>query len=413
MKLGYLLNTYPVTSGTFIRREIAGVEAEGLPVTRYAVRRWDDQLVDPLDQAEQAKTHYLLTGNAKALATAFAAELKDNFAGVRRALPVWRQIAKATPGIARPIAYLLEAAYLRRRTAADGVTHLHTHFATNATTVAMLCHLMGGPTYSFTAHGPDEFVSPEQFRFDLKMEHARFAVAISHYGRMQLLRWGGLEHREKIHIGRCGLPLEDFAPSPVPESQTLICIGRLCPQKGQALIPEAVAPLVREFPQLKIVLIGDGETRGLIESEIDRLNLRNNIELTGWMENRLVREHLKEARALMLPSFAEGLPIVIMEAMALGRPAISTYIAGIPELLDAECGWIVPASSVEDLRAAIRDCLTASPSRLSAMGAEARRRVEQHHDITRLGRQLAAWFEGREAPTETQAPDLPKARTAC
>lgn len=394
MKIAYLLNTYPVTSGTFIRREILALEARGLEIKRFAVRRWDQELVDPRDIAEREKTEYLLSGNAPALIGSFAKEVISNPGGVVKAFEPLRRLMKASGDFIRPLAYLLEAAHLKQRCRAEGVEHIHCHFSTNAPAVAMLSRILGGPSYSFTAHGPDEFVAPEQNRFDLKMQHAAFAIAITHYARMHLIWRSGIEHRHKIHVARCGLDLSEFEPSDVTaDARELICVGRLCAQKGQTLIPEAIAPLVAEFPDLKIVLIGDGDTRSLIEDEVRRLGLENNIELTGWMANKDVIERLKRSRGLLLPSFAEGLPIVIMEALALGRPAISTYIAGIPELLDSECGWIVPTSSVDDLREAIREAMAASPEELSKLGREGRRRIEARHDIELLADALQSHIE--------------------
>ena len=393
-RVGYLLNTYPVTSATFIRREIQAIERRGWDVVRYAVRRWDQPLVAPEDEAEAERTHYVLTGNAPALGQALVRQGLVGPAALARALPAWRAIARQTDGAARAAAYLAQAAYLLARSEADGVRHVHCHWSTNTATVAMLCRLMGGPTYSFTAHGPDEFVCPERIRFDLKVGHAAFVVAITHYARMQLIRWGGIEHRDKIIVGRCGLDLDAFeSHADTPTPPTFVCVGRLCPQKGQTLIPEAVEPLAREFPDLRVVLIGDGETRPQIEAEIAARGLEETFELTGWMANAEVRERLANARALLLPSFAEGLPVVIMEAMAQGRPAISTYIAGIPELVDPSCGWLVPASSVDDLRAAMRDALTATPRRLAEMGREGRRRVEASHDVDALAGLLTDRFE--------------------
>ena len=382
-----------MTSATFIRREVQAVERLGWDVRRYAVRRWDQDLVDPADEAEAERTHYVLTGNASGLGRALVRQGLVSPRELARALPAWRAIARETDGAARSAAYLAQAAYMRARTRADGVGHVHCHWATNTASVAMLCRLMGGPSYSFTVHGPDEFVCPESLRYDLKVEHAAFVVAITHYARMQVLRWGGIGHRHKVIVGRCGLDLDAFeshADEPAPP--TFVCVGRLCPQKGQTLIPEAVEPLAREFPDMKVVLIGDGETRGEIEAEIEARGLQATFELTGWRANAEVRARLAGARALLLPSFAEGLPIVIMEAMAQGRPAISTYIAGIPELVDASCGWLVPASSVDDLRAAMRDALTATPRRLAEMGREGRARIEARHDVDDLARLLTKRF---------------------
>ncbi|MEM1410392.1 MAG: glycosyltransferase family 4 protein [Pseudomonadota bacterium] len=394
MRIGYFLNTYPVTSGTFIRREIEALERRGLVIKRFAARRWEQPYVDPRDKAEAERTEYLLSDHGKlGLLKALIKEGFTNIGGIKRAWSAWRAVQKSVGGLARPVAYFAEAALLRQRCAQEGIEHIHSHFGTNATAVAMLCRLLGGPSYSFTAHGPDEFADAPHMNFDLKVGHAAFAVAISHFARMQLIRWGGTEHRDKLLIGRCGLDLREFEPSPVPsESQTFVCVGRLCPQKGQALIPEAIAPLTDQFPELKVVLIGDGDSRAEIEAEIVKHGVEEHIVLAGWMANKEVLETVRQSRALLLPSFAEGLPIVIMEALALGRPAISTFIAGIPELLDGDCGWIFPASSVEGLRFSLRDALGRSQQELDALGQEGRRRIEDRHDIDGLAMLLHRAF---------------------
>jgi len=152
------------------------------------------------------------------------------------------------------------------------------------------------------------------------------------------------------------------------------------------------AALRDEFPDLRIVLIGDGPTRQLLERSIAEYGVEHMIELRGWQSGSAVRQALHEARALLLPTFAEGLPVVIMESLALGRPVISTYIAGIPELLDSGCGWIVPSGSELHLREAIRDCLLATPAQLATMRADGRQRIEAQHDVRRNAGRLKELF---------------------
>ena len=395
IRIGYLMNTYPVTSGTFIRREIEALEALGVTVRRYAIRRWSEELVDEGDEAEQARTSYLLSGRPLALVAAFLAELAANPAGIARALGAWVGLVRnAGGGLIRHAAYLLEAASLRRLAARDGIGHVHAHFSTNPAAVAMLAHLMGGPSYSFTAHGPDEFLDPQGSSLALKIEKAAFVVAISHFARTTLALAGGIEAWEKIHVVRCGIAIAEFPPdgTPFEGNATLVCVGRLCPQKGQRLIPRAVAALTERHPDLRVVLIGDGESRGAIEAEIARAGLADRIELLGWRSNAEVRERIGRARALLLPSFAEGLPIVLMEALALGRPVVTTYIAGIPELVDRSCGWIVPAGSEDDLVAALDAAMRATPGELAALGREGRRRVEERHDLHASAARLRSLF---------------------
>lgn len=393
-KIAYLMNSYPMTSTTFIRREIEALEKQGVEITRYAVRHWDGELVDPDDIEEQRQTHYLLTGNASVLIGAFLSELLKNPAGVIRSFGPWMTLLRnARGGLIRHIAYLLQAAYLRGRAKADGIAHIHVHFGTNATAVAMLSRLMGGPSYSFTVHGPDELTDAPLLSFPQKIEHAEFVSAISHFCKSQLIRFSSIRFSEKIKIVHCGLALDGFHPTPAPDNNTFVCVGRLCPQKGQAQLPAAVAALRDDFPNMKVVLIGDGESRADIESEIARYGVEDQIEILGWVENRRVREAVANGKTFLLPSFAEGLPVVIMEALALGRPVISTYIAGIPELLDHECGWIIPAGSHDALVDALRSALSASAQELAAKGEEGRLRVEREHDVDKEAEKLRILFE--------------------
>ena len=396
MKIAYLLNTYPLISTTFIRREIEGLEAAGLEVRRFACRRWEGTLVDPSDVADQQRTEYMLTGNTPGLLRAFATELVANPVGLARAAAAaWRLFRNARDGAARHVAYLVQAAYFKRRARAEGITHVHAHFATNATAVAMLSRLMGGPDYSFMAHGPDEFENTDRLSFDLKMRHARFIAAISNFCRVQLVRASSWSHWDKIAIVHCGLAIGDFTPNHdfSVDNQTFVNVARFNAQKGLLLIPPMLAQLKDEFPRLRVVLIGDGEERPALEAAIAKHGVGHMIELRGWQANTQVRAALLESRGLLLPSFAEGLPVVIMESLALGRPVVATYIAGIPELVDERCGWLVPAGSVDALVEALRQALRATPETLAEMGREGRRRAVAQHDVTVESGRLKQLFE--------------------
>lgn len=408
MKLAYLLNTYPAPSGTFIRGEIEALEANGVAVTRLAVRRYDGKLVDPDDIREQGLTRYLLDGNVAGLCAAALKEIAINPRGMLRALPSWfRLLRTARGGFIRHVAYLMQAAALRQEASRLGLDHVHSHFSNNAVAVAMLSRRLGGPSYSFTAHGPDEFLQPERQSFPEKIGRAAFVIAISDYCRGLLIELARNEQvQTKVHIARCGLALDRFTPAPPVESgnHTLVCVGRLCPQKGQVHIPAAVAALKSRFPDIKVVLVGDGESRSAIEQEIARHGVAREVVLHGWATNEEVRRLIAESRALLLPSYAEGLPIVIMETFAIGRPVISTTIAGIPELVDSRCGWLIPPGDHEALVAAMAAALAASPETLHRMGLEGRHRVEQMHDRRRLANQLRQLFgQARSIGTPAEA----------
>lgn len=395
MKIAYLLNTYPAPSSTFIRGEIEALEERGVEIVRLAVRRFDGPLVDPAAIREAGATRYLLDGNLTNLLVASLKELAVNPLGLARALPTWwRLLRNARGGVVRHVAYLMQAAALRQETQRQGARHVHTHYSNNPTTVAMLAAILGGPSYSFTAHGPDEFVDPQLLSFEEKIARAAFVIAISGYGRKLLAGLARSEDEAKIHIVHCGIELDGFevAPPIAPENQTFVCVGRLCPAKGQVHIPAAVAALRERFPGIRVVLVGDGESRAKIEQEIARHDVGREVVLHGWASNQEVRRMVTGGRALLLPSYAEGLPIVIMEAFALGRPVLSTTVAGIPELVDHECGWLVEPGNHDQLVAAMSAALEASPAELQKMGLRGRARVEQRHDRRVLGRQLHRLF---------------------
>ncbi|SFL93523.1 Glycosyltransferase involved in cell wall bisynthesis [Methylorubrum salsuginis] len=396
-----------MTSTTFIRREIEALEQRGLEIRRFAIRAWPVALVDLRDVAEQGRTEYLLTGNLAGLVGAFLREAADNPGGLLRSLPTWLRLARDTGGLVRPMAYLMQAALLRRRAAKEGIDHIHVHFATNATAVAMLARLMGGPGYSFTAHGPDEFADSATLSVAPKIARARFVVAISDYCRDRLAGLAGPGDAAKIHLARCGLALEEF-PDGDPEtdalaaaSQTFVCVGRFCPVKGQVLIPQAVAALAPRFPRLRVVLVGDGESRPAIEAAIRAHDVSDRVILHGWAPNAEVLALIRTSRALLLPSEAEGLPVVIMEALALRRPVITTRIAGIPELVDDSCGWLISPGDGVALTGALAAALDCPPAEWAAKGAAGRERVECLHDRRSLARALNRLFAeaGRsEAP---------------
>jgi glycosyltransferase involved in cell wall biosynthesis len=195
-------------------------------------------------------------------------------------------------------------------------------------------------------------------------------------------------------VVHCGLePEYAGGAQPAPAAARLVCLGRLVEQKGQLLLIEAARVLAGKGLEFELVLVGGGEMRDEIEALIARYGLVQRVRLTGAISTEKLREELLQARALVLPSFAEGLPMVIMEAMALRRPVLSTYIAGIPELvLHGENGWLFPAGSVDALAAAMEDCLSRSPEKLRAMGEAAHARVRDRHSVDVQASKLARLF---------------------
>ena len=395
MKIAYFVNQYPKVSHTFIRREILALERQGFEVQRVALRGWDTPVPDEEDRTERDRTRYVLRNGAYALVLpAVRCLLKSPvrfFAAVALAMKMSR--ASRERPMVYHLAYLAEACVVLSWVKAFGARHVHAHFGTNSAEVAMLTRALGGPPFSFTVHGPDEFLRP--MGLPEKIRRSAFAVAVSSYGRSQLyLR---LPHRDwpKVHVVHCGLEnkIFDMAPVPVPDTPRFVCVGRLSEEKGQMLLLEAVARMAARHIPVELVLVGDGPLRGELEKLIEKYQLGAHVRITGWISNRQVREEIVRARALVLPSFSEGLPVVIMEAMALRRPVLTTFIAGIPELVHpGENGWLFPAGSLDDLTNALEACLTTTIDELQKLGDAGYGRAKARHSIDVEAGKLAEMF---------------------
>lgn len=397
LKVAYLVSQYPKVSHSFIRREIFALERRGWQVFRLSIRGWNGQLVDSADISERGKTVFVLKGGAPALMSAL---LRQIARAPRRFFTTLMLTMRMMRGSDRPfiwhLIYLAEACWISARLREKGISHIHAHFGTNPAEVAMLVGALTGIGFSVTIHGPEEFDRARAIHLGEIIRRASFVAAISSFGRSQLYRTVDQRYWDKIRVVHCGIDAEFSALDGVTPSQTgrLVCVGRLCEQKGQLLLICAAAALAEEGYDFKLVLVGDGEDRGAIEAAIARYNLGNRVEITGWADAERVRREILAARALVLPSFAEGLPVVLIEAMILGRPVLSTYIAGIPELvIDGETGWLFPAGSQDDLLAAMRVCLDAPRDLLRTMGEAARARALKRHRIDEQVGELARLFE--------------------
>ena len=386
MRLAYLCNLYPAVSHSFVRREVEAVERAGHEVHRFSLRRPRPDLRDPADQREAKRTELVLAQGILRLLFAATVLLVSRPVRTLDAIAAARRLSAAGfKQKVRHIAYWLEAAWLARRLEQLRVEHLHAHFGTNPAAVAAIVRAWGGPPFSFTVHGPDEFDAPVTLSLPAKIDAANFVVAISSYGRSQLMRWSSPDQWPKIGVVRCGLDRDflDAPADPVAADSEFVCVARLSAQKGLPLLIAACVRLRAGGERFSLTIIGDGEMRGLLEAEIVRLNLGDVVRLAGVRTAAEIRDHLKGCRAFVLPSFAEGLPMVIMEALALQRPVISTAIAGIPELVDDSCGWLIPAGSEDALADAMAAALHSSAEDLSAKGAVGRERVRQMHDADR------------------------------
>lgn len=381
--VAYVVNRYPGPSHSFIRREILALEAQGCRVQRFSVRPGEVAADGGDDIAELARTRVLLAGSRIGLLVRAVLTL------LVRPLRAWRATLltlrlgwRSDRGVLRHLAYLVEAAELVRRLDAD-VGLLHAHFGTNSTFVAMLATELGGPPFSFTVHGPEEFERAHGIALAEKVARAQFVAAISDFCRSQLWYFVPVEHWAKIVIVRCGVDATFLLPEPLPlpAASELLWVGRLAPQKGVPVLLAACRLLADRRVPFRLTVIGGGPLDAWARAEVVRAGLVEQVVFAGWRHAVSIREHMDAARGLVLASFAEGLPVVLMEAMARQRPVIATRIAAIPELVvPGETGWLVAPGRADQLAAAMQAMLSMPSAELLRLGAEGRQRVAAAHD---------------------------------
>jgi len=397
LNIAYLVNKYPAVSHSFIRREIAGIEGAGGTVFRFSVRHSDPELLPEIwDKREYEKTEVILENSwfslvLRMLLDALASPMQ--FAHVMRVAFAGSSLLPSD--IVRRIAYIAEASWLTRQLKNRDVKHLHAHFGTNSAMVARLAYKLGGPPYSFTVHGPDEFDRPIELDLRGKISDALFAVAISNFGKGQLMRWANYRDWGKIEVIRCGVDdnfIWNNGSKPTYEKTQFASIARLSGHKGIPLLIQAAAILKDDGYRFTIQLIGGGEMQQQVENMIRDYDLQDHVNLVGWASSMEIVECLLDSKAMVLPSFAEGLPVVIMEALALEVPVIVTAIAGTPELVNNQCGWLIPSGSVDALAEALKTAMQTPPQTLAKMGKVGRERVVSLHDSMKNGAELFKLF---------------------
>ena len=393
MNISYLINQYPKVSHSFIRREILALERQGFHVQRIAQRGWRDTLVDAQDMSEREKTQYIVRlGIARMMLAAIAVAFAKPAVFFKTLVLAFRLRKGSDTSLIYHLVYFLEACQMQAWLKAHQSQHIHAHFGTNSSEIAMFASQLSGIPYSFTVHGPEEFDKPIALGLNQKIKLAKFVAAISSYGRSQLFRWANYEDWPKVKEVHCGLEPDFYQHAPNVELQQnqMVCVGRLCEQKGQLLLIEAMKALKDKGRSFHLVLAGDGEMRAEVESLIQQYNLESNVTITGWISSDQVRDYILSSQMLVLPSFAEGLPVVIMESMSLKRPVISTFVAGIPELVKSgENGWLCAAGDVAGLVNVIETALSTPNNVLKEMSESAYKSVVARHDINTEASKLA------------------------
>lgn len=400
-RLAYLTSLYPAASHTFILREVTELRALGFEVETCSMRRPDDShMIGPEEEAARASTFYAVEEGRNpatflgALGSALSAP--GRFFGALGL--AWRTAPPGLKGLLKQGAYFAEALVLARHLKARGVDHLHNHFADPSANVAMLTSALSDIPFSYTLHGPAELYEPRTWQLAEKTARAKFVACISHFARSQAMYFSDPEHWGKLRIIHCGVIPERYETAAPERSDTgpnLLFVGRLTPIKGLRVLMDAFAAAREIRPDLRLTLVGDGDDRAHLEKLAAPMG--DAVRFLGFQSQDGVARALAEADALVLPSFAEGLPVVLMEALAAAKPVICTQVAGVGELVEnGVSGFIVPASDVESLTARILE-LAEDPERRRRMGAAGREKVRAEFDIRLEAARIGSLFAGTDA----------------
>lgn len=373
MRIAYLVNVYPAPSHSFIRREIAGLRKLGVDPKLISIRAYAGKLPDADDLADEKRTTVVLHQPHRTLLWTLAVTvLRHPLRSTSAFVKACRQYVQTDNAVRRVVGYYLEACYIRTLLDRERIQHLHAHMGSNAASVAQLVYWLGGPGYSLTIHGPEEFDDGQLLCLSSKLRDALFTVAVSQYTCKRLQNdYAGTRH--KIHMIRCGVDRSFFAPfeqpPPVMDVSRLVSVGRLTHRKNHQSLIAAIALVRAECPSIQLTIIGDGEQFKLLQDQIRELGLDQHVQLLGTLDSKQVRSHMLSARALVLPSLAETLPCVIMEAFALGRPVVCTRVGACDELVrNGENGWLISNITPAAIAAAIMEVLKTPTDQLSQMG---------------------------------------------
>jgi colanic acid/amylovoran biosynthesis glycosyltransferase len=401
LRVGYVLTHYPRLAQTFISGEIDAVRRAGVRVETFAMNEPSDRERKAPDALERiAETTYLKPQFLRALKSMALHFARHPLATANVA---WMALASAGGSpkrMIRRLSHLLQAALVADACRRNRLDYLHAQFGLAPATIAWLASALhrtaGLPLpFGFTIHGFHDFVDPAESRLELKARDAAQVLCVSDFTRSQLCLLTPPELWNRFTVARCGIDLSAFpfrVPAPAHGLPTVLAVGRLSPEKGFEVLLDALAILRDRGTQLRLVLVGDGPLRSALEGQAMRAGLSKFVEFEGELAPDDVRKQLDEADMFCLPSLSEGLPISIMEAMAVGVPVVTTWVAGIPELaVSGVTALTVPPGRVDALAIALDQLAEDEALRLRIAKA-ARCRVEEFHDQARCGAIVAHRF---------------------
>jgi colanic acid/amylovoran biosynthesis glycosyltransferase len=420
LKIAYLCSLYPAVSHTFVMREIEALRKLGVEILTLSIHRTPpEQLLAAADHDAFDSTYAILPPSWPELLKAHLGLLRRTPGAYLSTLALALRLAPAgARGLLWQLFYLTEAVMLWERCCRAGIRHIHVHMGNVAADAALLAAHLGSAadagerwTWSFTLHGPDELFDVRHFRLAEKVRRAEFVVCISDFTRSQLLALAGPGVRDKLKVVHVGIPIERFTrhapPAPRAGPSRVLFVGRHVPQKGHVTLLEATKLLVEEGHDVLVTLAGEGPLRGTLEDLARELGIASRVSFPGAVGQDDIHSLYAATDVFCLPSYAEGVPTVLMEAMAMEIPVISTRITGVPELIrDGESGLLVTPARAGELAEALR-LLIVNPSLRGDLGRAGRATVLEQFDARSSAQQLHDLLEALLAagpPTSAPSP---------
>ena len=409
VRVGYFTMEYPRATDTFIQREVASVRAAGVEVDTFAVRRpGDEHMVGDEQRAERERTFYVFPPSVGRIASAHLGGLvkrpKRTLAAIKLAA------ATSRPGLQgglKQLAYFVEAGVVADEIERRGIDHVHAHFGDVAASVAMLAAELSGRPFSFTLHGPGVFFDANVWHLGTKIERSRFVSCISWFARSQAQLLSSEEAADRLHIVHCGVDPARYNADRATTSDgvmRLAFVARLDHVKGLTVLLDALAAARNDGTNVELTVVGDGPARATFERHAAKAGVADAVTFAGYCSQSEVAEILGCSHAFVLPSFAEGVPVSLMEASASGLPVIATQVGGVSELvIDGETGFIVPPGDTEALRRRIED-LASDPDLRARFGAAGRTRVEDEFRSSTEGARLATLFQASAEISDSSVP---------
>ncbi len=398
LHLAYLVSRYPAVSHTFILREVFELRRLGIQIEVASINALDRPFaaLTAEEQAEAKRTFVVKQAGISGVLKAHLATLLGSPAAYLKSC--WRALRMGSTDL-RKVAlcffYFVEAVMVGHWMRALKLTHLHVHFATPAATVGVLVTKIFPYTLSITVHGPDEFYDVPGYLLPEKIEASRLLCTIGMFARSQLMKVSPVSEWDKIAVTPLGVDPDLFQPSPfreVPDPFEVLCVGRLVPAKGQHILLSAIRTLRKQGRTVRLRLVGDGPDRRMLEKAARDLGIEDDVRFEGAVNQDRIRDFYRSADAFALASFAEGIPVVLMESMAMQVPCVTTWITGVPELIrDGIDGLLVPPSDVEALAGAI-SLLMDDPALRLRIGEAGRRRVIDKYHLRKNTEHLAEVF---------------------